>query len=54
MPVAPSNMSFLRPTLSTYRTAGMVASSMAMPTTPVARRLVVLLDCPKAENIEGA
>lgn len=34
--------------------AGMVAKNIATPTTPVARRLVVLLEVPRAAKIEGA
>ena len=32
----------------------MVAMNMAMPTTPVASRLVVLLDVPSASKMDGA
>ena len=32
----------------------MVARNIAMPTTPVARRLVVLLEVPSAANMDGA
>ena len=32
----------------------MVAMNMATPTTPVASRLVVLEDVPRAVNMEGA
>lgn len=48
MPVAPVSMTGFRPSLSMYNTAGIVARNMATPTTPVARRLVLLLDVPKA------
>ena len=32
----------------------MVAMNIAMPTTPVASRLVVLLDVPNASKMDGA
>ncbi len=54
MPMAPVIITGLRPSLSMYSTAGMVARNMATPTTPVARREVVLLEVPRAAKIDGA
>ena len=54
VPTAPANMTGFRPSLSMYKTAGMVARNMATPTTPVARREVVLLLVPRAVKMLGA
>ena len=54
MAMAPVSKTGFLPSLSMYRTAGMVARNIAMPTTPVARRLVVLLEVPSAAKMDGA
>lgn len=54
MPMAPMIRMGLRPTLSMYRTVGIVARKSTMPTTPVARRETVLLDRPNEAKIVGA
>jgi hypothetical protein len=54
IPIAPTMRIGLRPTLSTYRTAGMVANHMTMPTTPLANSEVVVPDRPKPLKICGA
>ena len=54
MPIPPAIMTGFLPSLSIYRTAGIVAMNIATPTTPVASKLVVLLDVPRAAKIEGA
>ena len=54
MAIAPPIVTGFRPNLSMYRSAGMVVKHNKIPTTPVAKRLVVLLEVPSAANIEGA
>lgn len=54
MPIAPMMRVGLRPQLSTYMTAGMVAMNMTMPTTPVARRETELLERPSLPKMTGA
>jgi hypothetical protein len=54
IPIAPIVRIGLRPSLSMYNTEGMVARNMAMPTTPVARREVVLEERPRSEKMVGA
>jgi hypothetical protein len=54
IPTPPTIMTGFQPSLSTYRTAGMVAMDMATPTTLVASKLVVFLDIPRTAKIEGA
>lgn len=54
IPIAPTARTGLRPSRSTYSTAGMVATNMTMPTTPVARRLVSVLPSPRSLKMVGA
>jgi hypothetical protein len=54
MPMAPMVRTGLRPTRSIHRTEGIVAMSMTMPTTPVARRDVVLPLRPSFWKMKGA
>ena len=54
MPMAPMVRTGLRPALSIQRTAGMVATNMTMPTTPVARRELVLRSRPRSSKMNGA
>ena len=54
MPIAPIIKIGLRPTLSTYTTAGIVASHIAIPTTPVAKRAIALLESPRVPKMVGA
>jgi hypothetical protein len=54
IPTPPTIMTGFRPSLPTYRIAGMVTVNMATPTTLVVSKLVVFLDIPRAAKIEGA
>jgi len=54
IPIAPIVRMGLRPSLSIYKTDGMVAINMTMPTTPVARRDVVLEERPSEAKMVGA
>jgi hypothetical protein len=54
IPIAPIVRMGLRPSLSMYSTDGMVARNMAIPTTPVARREVVLEERPREVKMVGA
>jgi len=54
MPTAPMVKTGLRPTRSIQRTEGIVAMNMTMPTTPVARREVVVLLRPSCLKMKGA
>lgn len=54
MPIAPIVRTGLRPSLSMYNTDGIVAINITIPTTPVARRDVVLEERPREENMVGA
>lgn len=48
---APRASTGLRPSLSMYSIAGIVAMNMTMPTTPVARREIVLPERPRSLKI---
>jgi hypothetical protein len=54
IPRAPIVSMGLRPILSMYSTEGIVAINMAIPTTPVARRLIVFPERPRFWKIVGA
>lgn len=54
IPIAPMVRIGLRPILSMYKTEGMVATNMAIPTTPVARRETVLEERPRERKMVGA
>lgn len=54
MNTAPEMSTGLRPHVSRYRTAGMVARNIATPTTPEARREVVLPAKLRLSKINGA
>ncbi len=54
MPMAPMVRTGLRPTRSIHRTEGIVARSITMPTTPVARSEVVLPLRPSFWKMKGA
>ena len=54
IPKAPMIKVGFRPQLSTYRTAGIVAMNIAIPTTPVASSETAFEDRPRSPKIVGA
>jgi len=54
MPMAPMVKTGFRPKRSMYKTEGMVARNMTMPTTPVASRETALEESPSSVNMVGA
>jgi len=54
IPMAPIVRIGFRPTRSIYRTEGIVARNMTIPTTPVARREMVFEESPREAKIVGA